>query len=216
MSRPLERITQAAIHVFREQGVNDARMEDIARIAKLSRPNLYRYIQDRDDLIRLVILQRASAFRHELRILPGNWMDALVDLFTRVVRLSAEDEIFMLMIHEAEPAVAKLFNDDDRIRTSLNKVIEPLLARGRAAGEIRDDLSDEDILLWLHYQNWSLTRDPKIQKTIDVKAITRKFVIGGIVKSDAVISDPPVATARTRLHPARRNALEKPINGSPS
>lgn len=186
MSRPIERITQAAIQIFREQGVNAARLEDIARAAKLSRPNLYRYIHDRDDLIRLVILQRANFFRHELRIGSNDWADALTELIIKVVRLCAEDEIFMLMINEAEPSLAKLFNDDDTIRTALNKVILPLLVKGRAAGQIRDDLNDDEILLWLHYQTWSLARDPKIQKALDVKTIAKKFVVGGLMKFSEV------------------------------
>jgi AcrR family transcriptional regulator len=185
VSKPIDRITQAAIKVVREKGIEGTRMEDVALRAKVSRPNLYRYVQDRDDLVRLVVLHRAKFILHELKVPDGPWDEALVELFVKQVRLAARDEIFGLVVDQASPVAAKLLAHDDAVRTSLNHVISPILARGRAAGEIRDDLTDEEILYWLHYQTWCLARDPTAHRVIEIRTLARKFVVGGIRAPEA-------------------------------
>lgn len=181
MPKPIDRITAAAIKVFREQGIENARLEDIAKLAKVSRPNLYRYVNNREDLVRLVILHRAQYLLNELKVQSGPWHEALTELFVKQVTIALRDEIFMQVVEQAGPVAAKLLVGDNAVRTSLNAVISPLLAKGRAAGEIREDLSDDEILYWLHYQTWSLTRDPRLHKVFEIRSVARKFIVGGLL-----------------------------------
>jgi|GEM_PF-2891362 len=163
-------------------------MEDIARLAKVSRPNIYRYVSDRDALVRLVVLHRARYILHELKVKNGPWDEALIDLFVKQVKLSIHDEIFALVVEQAGSVAAKLLVDDDAVQTSLNKVIAPILAKGRAAGEIREGLTDEEIMYWLHYQTYSLARDPRLHNVIEIKGLARKFVVGGLIVKPSVKS----------------------------
>lgn len=196
MSRPLDRITTAAIKIFREQGVENARMEDIAQSANISRPNLYRYVNNKDDVVKLVVMHRARFILHELKAKDGPWQEALIDLFVKQVTLALKDQIFRLVVEQAGSAVAKLFVDEEAVQTSLNQVISPLLAKGRAAGEIRDGISDDEILYWLHYQTWSLTRDPNLHNAMEIRSLARKFVVGGLLKQPMVAPSQPALVSK--------------------
>jgi hypothetical protein len=107
--------------------------------------------------------------------------------------LAIKDEIFMLVVEQAGPVAAKLLADDNAVRTSLNQVIAPILAKGRAAGEIREGLSDEEILYWLHYQTWALVRDSRTHKAVGIEGLARKFVVGGLLASGAIPKRPLAA-----------------------
>jgi AcrR family transcriptional regulator len=206
LSSPGNRITAAAIKIFRDRGIQEARMEDIAQEACLSRPNLYRYVKSRDDVVKLVVLHRARYILQELTVPDGPWHEALIEVFVKQVDLALRDEIFLLVVEQAGAVAAKLLADDDAVQTSLNQVISPILAKGRAAGEIRDGLSDEEILYWLHYQTWCLTRDPRLRDAMQVHHLARKFVIGGLLKPGIVLSGgggPP--TAKKKARPSRRS-----------
>ena len=209
MPSPIERITNAAIKSFRDQGIENSRMEDIARLAKVSRPNIYRYVNNREDLVKLVVLHRAKHILTELKVEDGPWDEALIGLFVQQVTLALKDEIFMIVVEQAGAVAAKLLVDDDAVQTSLNKVISPVIARGRAAGEIREGLTDAEILYWLHYQTWSLTRDPRIHKIMEIKSLARKFVVGGLIAPGADKKNQVPAGKRKQQPESRANSFEK-------
>lgn len=190
MSTPIERITKAAIRSFREKGITGTKIADVARLAKVSRPNIYRYVNDMDELVRLVVLERADHILHELKVHNGPWYESLIDLFVQQVTTALGDEVFMLIVEQAGPIAAKLIADDNAVRTSLNEVIAPLIAKGRAAGEIREGLTDEEILYWLHYQTWCLSRDPRVHKAVEIQGLARKFVVGGLLSSGVTPKKP--------------------------
>lgn len=198
MTTPLERITRAAMKSFREKGVEGTKIADVARLARISRPNIYRYVKDMPDLVRLVVLETAEHMLHDFKVQDGPWYEALIDLFVQQVNLALKDEIFMLVVEQAGSVAAKLLADDNAVRTSLNKVIAPILARGRAASEIREGLTDEEILYWLHYQTWALLRDSRTHKAVEIEGLARKFVVGGLLASGSVPEKPRPARPQNR------------------
>lgn len=198
LSTPLARITKAAIKSFREKGIEGTKIVDVARLAQVSRPNIYRYVQNMEELVRLVVLERADYILHELKVHDGPWYESLIDLFVQQVNTALKDEVYMLIVEQAGPVTAKLIADDNAVQTSLNKVIAPIIAKGRAAGEIREGLSDEEILYWLHYQTWCLSRDPRIHKTVEIEGLARKFVVGGLLASGIVPKKPRTSRALKR------------------
>jgi AcrR family transcriptional regulator len=197
LTTPLARITKAAVRSFREQGIEKTSIADVARIARVSRPNIYRYVSNMEDLVRLVVLERADHILHELKVADGPWYEALIDLFVQQVSIALRDEVFMLIVEQASPVAAKLLAGDNAVSTSLNAVIAPIVAKGRAAGEIREGLTDDEILYWLHYQTWSLCRDPRIHKTVEIEGLARKFVVGGLLASGEIPKRPRAVRSLT-------------------
>lgn len=188
MPSPIERIAAAAIVCFRTSGINGTTMEDVARIAHVARPNIYRYAANLDDLVRLVVLERAHGIEAELSPKAGPWHEALADLFVQQVLRALDDEIFMIIVEQAAPLAARLLVDDPAVGSCLNGVLRPLIERGRAQNQLREDLSDDEILHWLHYQSWCLAREPRLVAAIDIEGFARKLVVGGLLAGDTASS----------------------------
>lgn len=58
-----ERIIHAAIELFISQGLRKTSMEEVAHHAGVSRVTIYRYYNDRKELVRTVIMRAADVFR---------------------------------------------------------------------------------------------------------------------------------------------------------
>lgn len=185
MATPIEQITLAAIRCFKVLGIEKTTMEDVAKRAKISRPNLYRYISNRDDLVRLVVLHRAQSMRAEFHPHEGPWEEALLDIFVQYVKNALHDEIFRIIVEQAAPITSRLLIDDAAVGGALNDLLVPIIAKARQSGRLRTDISDEEIIRWIHYQVYCLSRDQKLVEAFDLEELGRKFVVGALLARHA-------------------------------
>jgi AcrR family transcriptional regulator len=137
--RNFDALLVAAREAFAEKGPG-ASLEDVARRADVGIGTLYRNFPTRDDLIETVYvaeverLVEASAATAQLAPWPAflAWVDAfLVYVGTKralVEGLNRESTVFQ------------------NCRIGLYGSIEPVLHRAQAAGEIRDDVTMEDVV----------------------------------------------------------------------
>jgi AcrR family transcriptional regulator len=89
-------LLRAAEQCFLDDGVRRTTMDDIARRAGVSRPTVYRYFRDRDDLVVAVISRRTRAFSGQARAYNDareSFADKVVDGVTLVIRTGREDPI---------------------------------------------------------------------------------------------------------------------------
>lgn len=198
MATPLEQITNAAIRCYKVLGIEKTTMEDVAKRAKISRPNLYRYISNREDLIRLVVLHRAKSMGDEFRPHDGPWEEALLDLFVQYVKNALHDEIFMHIVEQAAPVTSRLLIDDPGVGGALNGVLLPILKNARKSGRMRTDISDEEIIRWMHYQVYCLSRDPRLVESTDIETLGRKFVVGALIARHSTDGQADVPSAKKR------------------
>jgi AcrR family transcriptional regulator len=148
-----ERILLAAARCFRRVGVAAARMEEIADEAAIQRPHLYRYFSGKDDIVRQVIIAEVRRRGRDLRkriSLVGPVGPLLVKSIVNGVDLSAEDWVTRYMVSpEATREVELVIAAPGGVVDSGWDYWGPLIAYGRGRGEIRDDLSDTEIVRWL-------------------------------------------------------------------
>ncbi len=140
--RNREKILAAARELIREQGIAVA-LDDIARRAGVGIGTLYRRFPDRDALLRQVVvdgfeacLAAVEAARSEL----ANPLTALERLFRRVVE---QRERLVL------PLVGGPVVRDARVQElqhTIREAVEEILAAGRAANAVRDDVTPEDLI----------------------------------------------------------------------
>src|SRR5438270_14022155 len=64
---PVTRVLDAAADCFKRYGVHRTRMEDIAELAGLARPNLYRYFPNKESLV-LDVIVRETRVTHRKRL----------------------------------------------------------------------------------------------------------------------------------------------------
>jgi AcrR family transcriptional regulator len=167
--RNREKLLKAATAVFREGGPN-ASLEAVAKRANVGIGTLYRHFPTREALFEAVYrreVEQLGDLAEQLKAQADpvealrRWMHANVQLVATKKGMLAALEI---AIHGSSELYAFSF---DR----LTKAVGALLDRAVAAGEIRDDISAEDLLRALVGMCYSYDRpgwQPAVVRLIDV------------------------------------------------
>ncbi len=143
-ARNRARLLDAARDVFAERGL-DATMDEIARRAGVGVGTAYRRFRNRDDLINALLEERLEEFMtivDDALAEPDPWR-ALSGFLERSMEMQAEDRGFKELQLQSADGRERL-----RIfRSRLRPLVGELLRRAREAGEVRDDVVEDDVLL---------------------------------------------------------------------
>lgn len=148
-------IVAAARRCFVRLGVEKTRMEHVAAEAGLARQTLYKYVAGKDELVELALLERCREFSEQLRPTGPFDVDRLPETLTDLVIASVD-----LGRHDAEFAYLTEALPQSRLgplTTSQGSVMHdlvwhafaPVITASRAAGVLRDEPSDSEIVEWL-------------------------------------------------------------------
>jgi AcrR family transcriptional regulator len=141
--RNRERVLEAAVELVLRDG-EKVPMAAIAERAGVGVGTVYRHFGTREDLLGALVhrsfgLARDNAWaaaRH-----PGSALDGVREFFLATLR---DREHFVLPLHGGPP----VFTPDTRARQAEVRVaLGALLERGKAAGELRADLTPEDLIV---------------------------------------------------------------------
>ncbi|MFE6333673.1 TetR/AcrR family transcriptional regulator [Streptomyces sp. NPDC057806] len=142
--RNRERIVTAAREMFVEHGP-DVPLDDIARRAGVGNATVYRNFPDRDALVREVVcsvMDRTVAAAEIALAENGDAFEAL----ERFVHTSADERISALC-----PMISSTFDqnhpDLEAARERSEQVIEAVMERARAAGQLRTDVGVGDLMV---------------------------------------------------------------------
>lgn len=141
--RNRERIVVAAREMFVEQGP-DVALDEVARRAGVGNATLYRHFADRHELLHRVTLHVMSrvADRAEAALGEGDPFEAL----RRFVHAAAEERVGALC-----PLISERVDKENpellEGRARLERAVEALMAAGRDAGLLRDDIAAGDLLV---------------------------------------------------------------------
>jgi AcrR family transcriptional regulator len=142
--RNRERIVTAAREMFTEFGP-DAPLDEIARRAGVGNATVYRNFPDRDALVREVVcsvMDRTSEAAEQALAESGDAFAAL----ERFVHVSADERISALC-----PMLANSFDqnhpDLEAARERLELIVDELMDRAKAAGQMRTDVGVGDVMV---------------------------------------------------------------------
>jgi AcrR family transcriptional regulator len=142
-ARPDE-ILDAAMNVFGESGFARAKIDDVARVAGVSKGTVYLYFDSKDSLFREMVrakvvasLAEAEAF---VRTFDGSARELLVELIRRMYGRVRRDQMMQLArMVQGElthfPELARFYFDEVILRA--RRLVEQVLERGVASGEFR-------------------------------------------------------------------------------
>ena len=138
-----EQIIKAALEVFGECGLANARLQDIAERAGVSKGTIYLYFPNKEELFREMIRQTAVAAieRAEQANVPGtptNQLLAFMRGYWTFVRSPAFITIYRLVLGELHqfPDLAKFYANEVVARGQ--KLMAGIISRGIDAGEFRE------------------------------------------------------------------------------
>ena len=99
-----EQILDAALRCYQEKTAQKTRMEHIAREAKVSRTTIYRYFQNRDEVLTGVVLRGLHALVDEARDrIPeqASFADFLVEALASLAEQVPHSPVFNVLLREA-------------------------------------------------------------------------------------------------------------------
>ena len=142
--RNRERVLVAARAVFARQGL-EAGVDEIAREAGVGVGTLYRRFPTKDDLILAIVEDGMGALLEEIDAAAGiedPW-EGVETAMLALAESMAADRGFVDAVREHLLNLPPFLS----LRGRLLGAWEPLVARGRAAGVLRDDIEPLDLLL---------------------------------------------------------------------
>ncbi|MEC3973789.1 TetR/AcrR family transcriptional regulator [Amycolatopsis sp. H20-H5] len=156
--RNYERLLVEAKRAFAARGV-EASLEDIARQAGVGIGTLYRHFPTREALLETLLRERfdaqAAAGREQLAR-----AEPLVALKTWLAGLSASSADYRGL---SEFLAAALDDETSPLYASchaMQEVASQLVEHAKAAGELRGDVTAQEVLLLLHAVSWAGEHSP--------------------------------------------------------
>ena len=136
-----EAVLLAAARVFRERGVHNTTLDDIASFLNVTKPTIYYYLTNKEQIIfecfRLGI-GRLTAVLAELAELEGTGREKLAALVRRYAEVMASDFGWCMVRvedHDLSPAVARRLKS---MKSEIDQGIRGLIREGIADGSIRE------------------------------------------------------------------------------
>lgn len=137
--RNRERLLAAARQVFSERG-HDVALEEVARVAGVSRTTLYRNFSTREELAATVFEDNVERIENRAEEVRDD-ADGLARLFDFVLDVGLANRGLTQVLAGAD---VRWFAD---LRERIAASFEPLLERGIASGVVRPDVDVDDLMV---------------------------------------------------------------------
>jgi AcrR family transcriptional regulator len=148
-----EKLLKKAAQVCVERyGIQKTTMDDIAREAGVSRPTLYRYFQDRDELLMTVLADRSRALvgrAHRVMAKQPTLHDAIVEGLLYIADNGRRDPFTRHLVLEASSQGRSLVDSPGRAAQSAREFWEPVLDAADERGELLPGLDRDLCYDWL-------------------------------------------------------------------
>jgi AcrR family transcriptional regulator len=140
--RPAE-IIGAALNVFADKGFAAAKLDDVARLAGISKGTIYLYFETKEDMFRAVVTTALVPDFEKMEAFVDSFEGPTTQLFpivlSRIAALTADSRlpaIAKMVIAESRnfPDLAGIWHND--IVSRVLDMLTKLIARGQARGEL--------------------------------------------------------------------------------
>jgi AcrR family transcriptional regulator len=185
-----ERILAAAERCIDRHGIRKTTMDDIASEVGLSRPNVYRYFADRDDLLIELITRHARALQDRERKSISR-QSSLADQIVESILYSAEhgrrDPLTRHVIDPDGTSLGRRLIASGTSEMLRSERWDPVLDAALASNELPHGLPRSDTYLWLGNVTKMVMRgvedgDGDLKR---YRSILRRFVAPAFTRADA-------------------------------
>lgn len=173
---------------MRRDGALRVRVDEVARLAGCSRATLYRYVADKDELVRDVLVRLARARVARMRPALERIDDPAERIATGVYRtveaVRSEWWYEELARHGATAAVARLGGGPQAFVALIAPLVAPSVERLAARGALREGMTVEDATEWLCVVTTGLlsVAGPNARTKPDQIAFLRRFVADPLLR----------------------------------
>jgi AcrR family transcriptional regulator len=183
------RIIAAARERFTKYGPRNTTMEDVAATAGIARTAIYRYVSSRDEIIETVILQRVEELSQGFAsVIDGSlpFEDAMVEVVMAAVNAARRDPELQTLFQTTTGTriVSVMVGPNPAFHEFVKGFFEGAFAAARAAGYMRADVSDDDVVDWIRgvVVMLVLREDLDAERERDM---LRKFLLPAVIPREA-------------------------------
>jgi AcrR family transcriptional regulator len=178
----------AAETCFERYGVNKTTMEDIAKVAGVSRPTVYRHFADRESLILAVVMRRARSLIAKAQAFirrQETFEDQLVEGLLFLVRTGRKDPFVRLLVNPEQMEFAQqILGSTDAAVDLTHEMWEPILKEAVDRGDLSPALDFYAIAAWLtHVELILVGRLDLTPDDGEVREMLRTFLLPAFVSS---------------------------------
>jgi TetR/AcrR family transcriptional regulator len=132
-----EKILDVSWKLFQQKGYRGVSMDDICLQAGITKPTLYYYFHNKEELFARVLERRLKNF-HEAIATPGSVVERLQNVAQTILESFESDYSFLLRDREHLTQPENLARVRVAFRTELFQPINDLMREGIALGELAD------------------------------------------------------------------------------
>jgi AcrR family transcriptional regulator len=175
------RLVAATAEIVAEDSPLAVRIDEVARRVGCSRATVYRYVADKDELVREVLVSRSAEIAEQLEAEiddAGNPADWIVEgLLRHADAVRAEPWYQRLERQGATAAVARIGGGPQALVGLAAPLVARFLDRIAARGALRGDITVEQATDWLVVVHLSLLGPALVDRPRDERAaMLRRFV----------------------------------------
>ncbi|OHV06958.1 TetR/AcrR family transcriptional regulator [Mycobacterium talmoniae] len=149
---PRDRILAGADRCIARYGVRKTTMEDIASEVGMSRPGVYRYFSDRDDLLLALVTRHAQVLRdraHKVIARQACLQDQIVEGLLYTVSEARLDPVARYIVDPEGSGLGRRYIESRMSETMSATFFDPALDIAYVNNELPRDLPRSDVYLWL-------------------------------------------------------------------
>lgn len=180
-----EVIISAAETCFERFGIAKTTMDDVARVADVSRATVYRYFSDRESLILASIRRRARMNIEPARTFIDRWPtfeEKLTEGICHNVRRGQKDPMVHLLVSPEEMELATILLGSSGLAVELtHELWDPILLAAQEAGEMRADIDRRDLCEWIAHLEMMFISQFSPDDLERFREMIRQFVVPAVV-----------------------------------
>jgi AcrR family transcriptional regulator len=152
-----DRLIDAAAVCLDRHGLTKTTVEDVARQAQVSRATIYRYFNNRDELMLEVILRELDrsmereldAFFHQVHD-PDAFGDALLDAAQYLLSSIRTNPTLQLLLQREGPGLSSTISGaSEALFQQWTDDVAPYLAQAQTIGLLRQDMDSRETAEWI-------------------------------------------------------------------
>lgn len=188
-----EQILDAALRCYQQNTVQKTRMEHVAREAKVSRTTIYRYFQNRDEVLSGVVQRGLHALVNQVRdrvAEKSSFAEFLVEALSVAAELVPSSPVFGLMLGEASSVMTRLDVGSEYFFEASRKLFQHRFEAALANGELRDGITFQEFMDWIiHVAVAYVLAPPPIGDPSSRRHMLWRFLVPSIVRAEVIPLD---------------------------
>jgi AcrR family transcriptional regulator len=183
-----QRLLDSAETCYAQFGLTKTTMEDVARWAGLSRATVYRYFENRDDLLMGVVEREArrTAADIGLRIRsirdPGKYI--VEGILQSLAEIPKRPALSMLFLADAVGVTSRLLLTSERLLSIGLELLLPVIEPAREKGLLRDSVDVDTTIEWIFriLTSYLTVPSPLASSEEDMRDLLRRMLLPALLK----------------------------------